>query len=179
MRHSECKIVSKYMSCIKDVFAKIVDLKISISKAVVIYSLHNLDPHFQTYFAILRYNIRGEEKLPTLSELTKVLENEQMCLSNENKGIANYACSSKPRKAKARKQKEKRCIERGSDNEKEKKRREVKKCETCEEKHYEDCWHLNTKYFIYDNIDHIAARCPKKSNNLTSSSVSKKKMCYT
>ena len=62
------------MSRIKDASAEIKDLKISISEAVVNHALNNLDSHFQLYFAILSYDTREKEKLPTLSELTKILE---------------------------------------------------------------------------------------------------------
>ena len=48
-----------------------------------------------------------ERKAPILSELTKTLEDEQMRLSNENRGITNYACSLKPKKAKSNEQKSK------------------------------------------------------------------------
>ena len=100
IRHSECKNVTEYMSRIKDASAEIEDLKISISEAVVIHALNNLDSHFRPYLAILSHDAREKEKLPTLSELTKTLEDEQMRLSNENRGTANYARSSKSKKAK-------------------------------------------------------------------------------
>lgn len=86
IRHIECKNVTKYMSRIKDALAKIEDLKISISEAVIIHALNNLDSHFRLYLAILSHDAREKEKLPTLSELTKGLEDEQMRLSNENRG---------------------------------------------------------------------------------------------
>ena len=88
------------MSCIKDASAEIEDLKISISEAVVIHALNNLDSHFRPYLAILSQDAREKEKLPILSKLTKALEDEQMRLSNENKGTANYTRSSKPKKDK-------------------------------------------------------------------------------
>ena len=87
------------MSRIKDASAEIEDLEISISEAVVIHTLNNLDSHFYIYLAILSHDAREKEKLPTLSELTKTLEDEQMRLSNENRGTANYARSSKSKKA--------------------------------------------------------------------------------
>lgn len=86
IRHSECKNVTEYMNRIKDASTEIEDLKISISEAVVIHALNNLDSHFRPYLAILSHDVREKEKLPTLSELTKALENMQMRLSNENKG---------------------------------------------------------------------------------------------
>lgn len=88
------------MSKIKDVSTEIENLKISISNTVVIHALNNLESHFWPYLAILSHDYRKKEKLPTLSKLTKALEDEQMRLLNENRGIANYARSSKPKKAK-------------------------------------------------------------------------------
>ena len=64
------------MSRIKDASAGIKDLKISISKAVVIHALNNLDSHLQPYLAILSHDAQEKEKLPTLSELTKTLKDE-------------------------------------------------------------------------------------------------------
>ena len=121
IRHSECKNVTEYMSRIKDASAEIDDLRISISEAVVIHALNNLDSHFRPYLAILSHDAREKEKLPTLSELTKALEDEQLRLSNENRGTANYARSSKLKKAKPSEQREKGGTEKGSDNEGKKK----------------------------------------------------------
>lgn len=53
------------MSRIKNAFAKIDDLKISISEAVVIHALHNLDSYIQSYLAILNHNVREKEKFQT------------------------------------------------------------------------------------------------------------------
>ncbi len=102
-----------------------------------------------------------------------------MRLSNENRGKANYACSSKPKKAKPSEQGGKEGTEKGSDNEGEKKRQEVKGGKICGGKHLRDCWHLKTECFICYNVGHIAANWPEKSSNPTSSSSSKKKLCYT
>ncbi len=100
IRHSECKNVAEYMSRIKDASAEIEDLKINISEAVVIYPLNNLDSHFRLYLAILSHDAREKEKLSTISELTKTLEDVQMGHSNEKRRTTNYTRSSKPKKAK-------------------------------------------------------------------------------
>ncbi len=76
IQHKECKNVAEYMSRIKDASTEIEDLKISISEAVVIHALNNFDSHFRPYLAILSHNAWEKEKLPTLSELTKTLEDE-------------------------------------------------------------------------------------------------------
>ncbi len=101
------------MSRIKDASAEMDDLKISISEAVVIYALNNLDPHLQLYLAILSYDAREKKKLLTLSELTKTLEDEEMRISNENKRTANFARSSKS-KPKPSDQKNRKSTEKGS-----------------------------------------------------------------
>ena len=116
------------MSYMKDASAEGEDLKISISEAVVIHALNNLDSHFWPYLAILSHDAREKEKLLTLSELTKALEEVQMRLSNENRGTANYARNSKPKKAKSREQGGRTNTEKGSDNEGEKKKQEGKEC---------------------------------------------------
>ena len=170
IRHSEYKNVAKYMSRIKDVSTEIEDLQISISEAVVIHALNNLDSHFWPYLAILSHDAREKEKLLTLSELTKALEEVQMRLSNENRGTANYARNSKFKKAKPSEQGGRTSTEKGSDNEEEKKKQEEKKCKICGGKHQWDCWHLKTKCFICHNVGHIAAKCPEKSSSTSSSS---------
>lgn len=85
IRHSQCKNVTEYMSRIKAVAAEIGDLKITISEAVVIHALSNLDSNHSPYLsAILRHDAREKGKLPTLSELTKALEDdEQMRLVSQ------------------------------------------------------------------------------------------------
>lgn len=72
-----------------------------------------------------------------LSKLTKTLEDESIHLSNKNRGIANYACSLKSKKAKPSKQVWKRGINKKSDNERDIKR-QVKKYKTCRRKHKEN-----------------------------------------
>ena len=88
------------MSYIKDASAKIEDLKISIFEAVVIHAFNNLDSPFWPYSTILSYNAREKKKLLTLSELTKTFEDKQIRLLNKNRETANYAPSSKSKKAK-------------------------------------------------------------------------------
>lgn len=44
------------MSHIKNTSTQINNLKISISKTVVIYALNNFDSYFQPYFAILSFD---------------------------------------------------------------------------------------------------------------------------
>ncbi len=102
-----------------------------------------------------------------------------MRFSNENRGTANYARSSKPKNAKPSEQGGKGGTEKRPDNEGEKKKQEVKECKICERKHLRDCWHLKTECFICHNVGHIAANCPEKSSNFTSSSSIKKNLCYT
>lgn len=153
------------MSQIKDIIAKIKDLKIRISEMAIIYALNNFDLHFWSYLAILSHNGREKEKFLILSELTKALENEQLHLSNENKRITNYAYSSKPKKTKPSEQKKRRGTKKKFDNEKNKKKSEVKEYKICGGKHLGNYWHLNSKYYICHNVGHIVAKYPKKSSN--------------
>ena len=179
IKHSECKNVSKYMNQIKDIAAKIEGLKISISEAIVIYALNNLDSHFRPFLAIFSHDAQQKQALPILSKLIKTLEDEQMRFSNENKNSANYACNSKSKKAKPSKEGGKEQIEKGSDNEGEKKKNKVRECITCGGKHQGNCWHLKTKCFICHNLRQIAAKCPVKCSSASSFSLTKKKLCYT
>lgn len=135
------------MRRIKDASGEINNFKISISKAVVIYVLNKLDSHFRLYLAILSYNVRGKEKLSILSELTKTLEDEQMRLSNKNRGTAKYARSLKPKKAKASEQKKKKGTENGFDIKGNKKRQEVKECKIYGGKHHGTLWALEDTMF--------------------------------
>ena len=102
--------------------------------------------------------------------------------SNENRGTANYARSSKPKKAKLSEQVGRGGADKESDNEGEIKRHEVKKCKTCGGKHKGDCWQLKTKCFIYHNLGHIAAKRLEKSSSRPFSShntQAKKQLCYS
>ena len=126
------------MSRIKDASAEIDDLKISISEAVVIHALNNLDSHFRSYLAILSHDAQEKEKLPTLSELTKTLEDKEMRLSNENKKTANFARSSKS-KPKPSDQENRRGTEKSSQPNSDKKKQENKECQNCGGKHRGDC----------------------------------------
>lgn len=108
------------MSHIKDTSAKIDDLKINISEAVVIHAPKNLDLYFQLYLAILSYKAQKKKKLSTLSKLTKVLEDKQLRLSNKNRRTTNYAGNSKSKKTKLSEQREKRRIKKRFDNEEKK-----------------------------------------------------------
>ncbi len=151
------------MSCIKDASAEIDDLKISISETVVIHAFNNLDSHFRPYLVILSHNAQENEKLPTFSELTKTLEDEEMRLSNQDRGIANFARGSKA-KSKPNEQENKE-VEEGSEKQK---WQEKDKCHYCGKKHPGDCWHLKTKRFFCHNVGHIAAKCPEKSDSSNS-----------
>ncbi len=175
IRHSECKNVSEYMSHIIDASAEIDDLKISISEAVVIHALNNLDSHFRPYLAIPSHDAPKKGKLPTLSELTKTLEDEEMRLSNEIKGTANFArsCKFKPKPSD---QENRRGTEKDSQPNSDKKKQENKECQTCGRKHRGDCWHLRAECFLCHNVGHIASKCLEKSTNTSTSSSSQPPM---
>ena len=138
IRHSECKDVTEYMSRIKHASDESENLKISISELVLIHALNSLDSRFRPYLAILSHDAREKEKLPTLSELTKTLENGQMRLSNENTGTASSARCSKSKKAKPSEQVSRGGTEKGSDNGEEKKKQEVRERKTWGGKHQGD-----------------------------------------
>ena len=128
---------------------------------VIFHALNNLDSHFRPHFAILSHDAREKEKLTPLSELTKTLEDEQMRLSNENRETANYACSSKPKKAKLSEQVRRGEANKRFDNKGEIKWQEVKKYKTGKSKYKKNCCQLKTKYFICHKAGHFAAECPE------------------
>ena len=92
------------MSCIKDISAEINNWKINIPEAVNIHAFNNLDLHFCRYLAILSHDAWEKEKSQTPGKPTKILKDEQIHLSNEKRGKANYTYSSKPKKKKLSKQ---------------------------------------------------------------------------
>lgn len=107
IRQSECKSVAEYMSRIKEASDEISDLEITMSEAVLIHALSNLDPTFHYYLAILHHDARETGELPTLDKLTKALEDEELRLLNEKKkekrkkigGQQAIVASSKPKKS--------------------------------------------------------------------------------
>lgn len=111
--------------------------------------------------------------------MTKALENKEMRLWNNNKRIANYAHSFQSKSVKPYEQKKRRRIEKGFNNEGDKKKQEVRKCKIYGKKHLKDWWHLNTECYIYHNMRYIAVKCLKKSSNYSFSSWNKKKLYYT
>ncbi len=87
------------MSQIKDVRSKIEDLKISMDNVIVIHALNNLDSTFRLYLMIMNHEARQKAQLPTLSELTKSLEDEELRLKNKSTASANFAKKAKPKSA--------------------------------------------------------------------------------
>ncbi len=79
------------MSQIEDARSEIENLKISMDNAIVIHALNNLDSQFRLYLTILNHEARQKAQLPTLSELTKILEDEELRLKNESTTSANFA----------------------------------------------------------------------------------------
>lgn len=170
------------MSYINDTSAKINDLKINISKAIVIYAFNNFNLHFEPYLAILSHNIQEKKKLSNISELTKTLTDEQMYLSNENREIVNYTRNLKPKKGKPSEQRGKEDTKKGSDNKKKNRKQEVKKYKTCGKKNLRDYWYLRIECFVCHNMRYIVAKYPEKSNFKTSTSQTvqiKKRLYYT
>ncbi len=86
-----------------------------------------------------------------------------MHLSNQNRGIANFARGSKA-KSKLNEQENK-----GFEEESEKRKWQKKeKCHYCGKKHPGDCWHLKTKSFFCQNVGHIAVKYSEKSGSSNS-----------
>ena len=142
------------MSQMKDAQAEIDDLKISMDDAIVIHALNNFDFHFRPYLTILKHEARQKAQLPTLSKITKTLEDEELRLKNENTASANFAKKAKSRSA-GHKNSEKKS---GKDSTNQKK----EECKTCGGSHSGECWHLTAECFQCHQTGHISANCPDK-----------------
>lgn len=87
------------MCQIKDAQSEINNLKISIDDTFVIHAFINLDCQFRLYLIILNHEAWQMAKLPSLSELTKSLEAEEMRLKNATTANANFVKKTKLKSA--------------------------------------------------------------------------------
>ena len=167
IQHSECKNITDYMSQIKDARSEIEDLKISMDDAIVIHALNNLDSQFRPYLTILNHEARQKAKLPTLSELTKSLEDEELRLKNESTASANFA-----KKGKSKSTSYGNCTNTGKKSTEDLDQKN-EECKTCGDSHHGDCWHLTAECFQCHETGHISANCPKnKKKKMSTSSCS-------
>ncbi len=140
IHHSECKNITDYMSQIKDARSEIEDLKISMDDAVI-HALNNLDSKFRPYLTILNHQARQKAQLPTLSELTKSLEDEELRVKNESTASANFAKKAKSNSAShGNRTNTGRKLTKDLDQKKE-------DCKTYGSNHNGDCWHLTAECF--------------------------------
>ena len=86
----DCKNVAEFISKIRDITSEISDLNITMDEAIIIHTLNSLDDHFKYYLAILSHDARENDKIPTLDTLSNALEDEELRLTNQDKGTANY-----------------------------------------------------------------------------------------
>ena len=66
------------MTKIQDVKPEIEDLEITIDEAITIQVLYSFDSSFVQFLGILSYEVREKEKLLTLKNLTKFLEDKEL-----------------------------------------------------------------------------------------------------
>ena len=66
------------MTKIRDVKSEIEDLKIPMDKAITIQVLNSLDSSFTQFLGILSHEAREKDKLPTLKNLAKFLEDKEL-----------------------------------------------------------------------------------------------------
>ncbi len=109
--------------------------------AIVIHALKNLDSKFRLYLMILNHETRQKAQLPTLSELTKSLKDEELRLKNERIAIANFAKKTKSKSAShGNPTHTGKKLTKDLDKKKE-------DCKTCGSNHNSDCWHLTADCF--------------------------------
>ena len=78
---AECKKVSVYGDQMQRILKEVKDLDMTLAEAVVIITLNNLGPGFETYLAIVNDKARTEKKLPELGSLIKALQEEESRLN--------------------------------------------------------------------------------------------------
>ena len=79
------------MTKIWDVKLEIEDLEITIDKAITIQVLNSLNSFFAQLLGILSHEAREKDKLSTLKNLAKSLEDKKFRMKNHDKATANYA----------------------------------------------------------------------------------------
>ncbi len=152
------------MSQIKDPRSKIEDLKILIDDAIVIHALNNLDSQFRPYLTILNHEARQKAQLPTLSELTKSLEDEELLLKNESTASINFA-----KKAKSKSSSHRNCTNTGKKSTKDLDQKK-EDCKRYGSNHNGDYWHLTAECFQCHETAHISANCLENNEKKKSTS---------
>ncbi len=66
------------MTKIQDVKSKIKDLEITMDEAITIQVLNSLNSFFTQFLGILSHDAREKDKLPTLENLAKSLEDKEL-----------------------------------------------------------------------------------------------------
>lgn len=78
IQHVDCKNIQEFMTKIRDVKSEIEDLEITMDEAITIQVLNSLDSSFAQFLGILSHEAREKDKLPTLENLVKSLEDEEL-----------------------------------------------------------------------------------------------------
>lgn len=142
------------MTKIRDVKSKIEDLEIIIDEVISIQVLNFFDLSFVQFLNILSYKAREKEKLPTLENLAKLLENKKLQIKNQDKVTANYAKRFLKKKSK---------LLTRTKNSKNPNTNLLSKCQFCEKKHEpNEYWHLQAECYYCHEIGQIAKFYKKK-----------------
>ena len=157
IRHGDCKNIQEFMTKIRDVKSEIEDLDITMDEAITIQVLNSLDSSFAQFLGILSHEAREKDKLPTLENLAKSLEDEELRMKNQDKAIANYAKRFTKKKGKS-------SVAPIEDSE-DFAAGLSSKCKFCEKEHGpNECWHLQAECHYCHDVGHIAKFCKKKSS---------------
>ena len=161
IRHGDCKNIQEFMTKIRDVKLEIEDLEITMDEAITIQVLNSLDSSFAQFLDILSHEAREKDKLPTLENLAKSLEDEELRMKNQDKATANYAKRFTKKKGKSH-------VAQIEDSEDSAAGPSLK-CKFCEKENGpNECWQLQAECHYCHDVGHIAKFCKKKSSLRTS-----------
>ncbi len=137
------------MTKIQDVKSEIDDLGITMDEAITIQVLNSLDSSFAKFLGIPSQQAREKDKLPTLENLAKSLEEEELRIKNQDKATANYVQRYTKKKSKF----DFAQIEDSDDSA----TGRSSKCKFCEKEHGPNkCWHLQAECHYCHDVGHIA-----------------------
>ncbi len=149
------------MTNIRELKSEIEDLEITMDEGITIRIWNPLDSSFTQFLGILSHEARDKDKLITLENLAKSLENEGLRMNNHNKATANYAKRFIREKGKS-------AVTQIRDSEYSTicPSSKYKFCE--KENGSNGCWQLQTECHFRHYVGHIAKFCKKKSFPMTS-----------
>ena len=150
------------MTRIRDVKSEIENLEITMNEAITIQVLNSLDSSFAKFLGILSHETREKNKLSTLENLVKSLEDKELRMKNHDKATANYEKQFTKKKGKFSGVQ----IEDSEDFA----TSSSSKCKFGEKKYGpNECWQFQAECYYCHDVGNIAKFCKKKSTPRTNS----------